>query len=92
MKKSFILNKNENGYILKDTNPNRKDEPFRIGVEELKFDTESFYDYVFKDVTMDYSIEIQNQLDEQDKIGIIIYKTIDEIAQGVLEKIKQIKN
>lgn len=92
MKKSFILNRNEDGYVLKDTNPNRKDEPFRIGVEELKFDTESFYDYVFKDVTMDYSIEIQNQLDEQDKIGIIIYKTIDEIAQGVLEKIKQIEN
>ena len=92
MKKSFILNRNEDGYVLKDTNPNRKDEPFRIGVEELKFDTESYYDYVFKDVTMDYSIEIQNQLDEQDKIGIIIYKTIDEIAQGVLEKIKQIEN
>lgn len=92
MKKSFILNKNENGYILKDTNPNRKDEPFRIGAEELKFNTEIFYDYVFKDVTMDYSIEVQNQLDEQDKIGKIIYKTIDEIAQGVLKKIKQIKN
>lgn len=92
MKKSFILNKDENGYVLKDTNPSRKDEPFRIGVEELKFDTVSFYDYVFKDVTMDYSIEIQNQLDEQDNIGKIIYKTIDEVAQGVLERIKQIKN
>ena len=47
MKRSFTLNKNENSYVLKDTNPNRKDEPFTIDIEELKFDTAEFYDYVF---------------------------------------------
>ena len=89
MKRSFTLNKNENSYVLKDTNPNRKDEPFTIDIEELKFDTAEFYDYVFYSVTEDFEIKIENCLGEDDKSGAIVYKTIDEIAQGVLEKLKE---
>lgn len=89
MKRSFTLNKDEKSYVLKDTNPNRKDKPFTIDIEELKFDTEEFYDYVFCGVTEDYEINIKNCLSKDDKVGAIVYKTLDEIAQGVLEKLKE---
>lgn len=89
MKRSFTLNKDEKSYILKDTNPNRNDEPFTIDIEELKFDTAEFYDYVFYGVNEDFEIKIENCLGENDKSGAIVYKTIDEIAQGVLEKLKE---
>lgn len=89
MKRSFTLNKDETFYVLKDKNPNRKDEPFKIDIEKLKFDTSAFYDYVFTGITEAYEISIENCLSEDDKSGSIVYKTIDEIAQGVLEKLKE---
>lgn len=89
MKRSFTLNKDEKYYILTDNNPNRNDEPFKISLEDLKFDTAQFYDYVFHGINQEYLISIDNQIDSDDKAGAIVYKTIDEIVQGVLEKLKE---
>lgn len=74
-----------------DTNPNRKEESFSISKDELKFDTSAFYDYVFEKIDADYDVEIKSELDENNKQGTIVFKTIDEISQGVMRKIKAIK-
>lgn len=89
MKRKFTLTKEDGAYVLKDTNPNRKELPFKIEISELKFDTASFYDYVFRGVDKDYEIVVDNRLDSDDKAGSIIYKTIDEIAHGVLARLEQ---
>ena len=89
MKRNYTLTKEDMFYILKDTNPNRNDEPFKIGINELIFDTSSFYDYVFKGVSEEYEISIDNNLNPEDKVGAVIYKTIDEIAREVLIKLKK---
>ena len=91
MKRSFILNEDDTRYILTDTNSNRTEESFFINKDELKFDTSAFYDYVFRKIDEDYSVEIKSELDENNKQGAIVYRTIDEIAQGVMNKIKDIK-
>lgn len=89
MRRKFTLNKEEEFFVLKDTNPNRDAEPFKIGLKELKFDTVAFYDYVFAGIDEEYNIEIDNRLKKDDKVGAIVFKTLDEIVQGVLEKLKE---
>lgn len=91
MKRTFILNEDDTKYMLTDTNPNTKEEPFFISKNELKFDTSAFYDYVFSRIDEDYSVEIKSELNENNKQGIIVYRTIDEIVQGVMDRIKTIK-
>ncbi len=89
MKRSFTLNKDEKFYILSDTNPNRNDEPFKIGLEDLKFDTVAFYDYVFKGITKEHEICIENAIAAEDKSGAVVYKTITDITEGVLNKLRE---
>ena len=88
MKRNFTLSKNDKSYVLKDTNPKRNEEPFVIDIEELKFNTADFYDYVFSGITVDHEIKIKNSLGKDDKMGEIVYNTIDEIIQGVMAKLK----
>lgn len=89
MKRNYVLNKDDEFYVLKDTNSNRPDAPFKISIEDLKFDTACFYDYVFSGITKDHDIEIKNGIDKEDTTGLVVYKTINEITQGVLMKIKE---
>ena len=91
MKRTFILNEEQGKYVLRDNNPNRKDSPFSIDEDDLKFDTSKFYDYVFEGIDMNSTIVIESKLGDNDKKGSIVYKTIDEIAQGVMAKIKEVE-
>ncbi|MBD5521633.1 MAG: hypothetical protein HDR03_10545 [Lachnospiraceae bacterium] len=50
MKKTFEFKVEEEKYILKNTNPNDKQDAFEISKKEMQFDTNSFYLYVFSDI------------------------------------------
>jgi len=89
MKRTFILNEEQGKYVLRDNNPNRKDSPFSIDEDDLKFDTSKFYDYVFEGIDMNSTIVIESNLSAEDKKGAVVLKTIDEISQGVMAKIKE---
>ncbi len=88
MKKTFILSEDAKNYYLKDTNPNKTATPFMIEKENLKFDTTAFYNYVFDQIDDEHLIEIKSELDANDKRGKVVFSTIEEIVQGVMERFK----
>ena len=86
MKKTFNFTSDGTNYILKDTNPNKENEPFTIEIESLKFDTARFYMYVFSDVKSKLEIEVKNLVENADDKGAKrVYGTINEICQGVVK-------
>ena len=90
MKKTFNFSSDGTNYILKDTNPNKHGEPFTIAIENLKFDTAKFYMYVFSDVKSKIEIEVKNLIDDpEEKRARRVYGTINEICQGVIEKLNE---
>lgn len=87
MKKTFNLTYEEKKYILKNTNPNDEREAFVIYEENMQFDTNKFYEYVFADVQSRVGIEIKcEELENGNGILKRVYETICEICDGVLEE------
>ena len=50
MKKTLNFKSDETKYILENTNPNEKREPFTIEKDTMEFDTVKFYEYVFSQI------------------------------------------
>lgn len=89
MKKTLNFKSNDTEYILENTNPNEKKEPFTIDMNTMEFDTTKFYEYVFSDIDKDLDIEVVNLISESDKVSQRTYSTIVEICDGVIAKIKE---
>ena len=88
MKKTFDFYETDKEYVLKSTNPNIKKEPFKIEKENMEFNTKEFYNYVFEDVDNIIEIEIVNMTETcGDKYARLTYQTIQEICEGVSEKL-----
>lgn len=88
MKKTFKFRETDIEYILENTNPNVKGEPFKIQKKTMEFNTNEFYYYVFNDVNNIVEIEIINQTkDTGDKYARLTYQTISEICEGVAKKL-----
>lgn len=88
MKKTYEFKVEAEKFILVNTNPNDKGEPFTIDKKEIQFDTNKFYQYVFSDVTTEMEIEIVDKSDSDDKLAKRLYETISEISSGVMKKIE----
>lgn len=88
MKKTYEFKVEAEKFILVNTNPNDKWEPFTIDKKEIQFDTNKFYQYVFSDVTTEMEIEIVDKSDSDDKLAKRLYETISEISSGVMKKIE----
>lgn len=89
MKKTLIFKSGDTTYILENTNPNEKREPFTIDRDTMKFDTAKFYQYVFSDIDKELDIKVDNTVPESDKVGKRTYSTIVEICDGVIAKMKE---
>lgn len=87
MKKTYEFKVEAEKFILVNTNPNDKGEPFSIDKKEMQFDTNKFYQYVFSDITTE--IEIVNKADSDDKLAKRLYETISEISSGVMKKLNE---
>lgn len=88
MKKTFNFRETDTEYVLENTNPNAKEEPFKIQKDNMEFNTSEFYYYVFKDVDNIIEIEIINQTEDTgDKYARLTYQTINEICEGVVKKL-----
>ena len=89
MKKTLNFKSYETKYILENTNPNEKREPFTIEKDTMEFDTVKFYEYVFSDIDKGLDIMVDNLVPESDKVGKRTYATIVEICDGVIDKMKE---
>lgn len=89
MKKTFDFKAEEEKYILKNKNPNDKRDAFEISKNEMQFDTNKFYQYVFSDINDKMEIEIIDNSDISDKAAKRVYNTILEIAGGVIERMNK---
>lgn len=89
MKKVFEFKGDDKKFILVNTNPNDKREGFEIDKEELRFDTNKFYQYVFSDITTEMQIEIVDKSEDDDKLAKRVYRIITEIANGVMKKMNE---
>lgn len=89
MKKTLDFKSDDTMYILENTNPNEKREPFTIDKDTMEFNTTKFYDYVFSDMDKEVDIEVDNIVPESDKMGQRTYSTIVEICDGVIAKMKE---
>lgn len=94
MRKTFELSEDEKKYTLKNTNPNEKKSPFMIEKETLEFNSELFYEYVFRDVTGDFDIEVillQNESDSdfEKKQAKRVCDVIQQICSGVIEEMRK---
>lgn len=89
MKKTYEFKVEAEEFILVNTNPNDKGEPFTIDKKEIQFDTNKFYQYVFSDVTTEMEIEIVDKSDSDDKLAKRLYETISEISSGVMKKLNE---
>lgn len=89
MKKTFDFKVEEEKYILKNKNPNDKRDAFEISKNEMQFDTNKFYQYVFADINDKMEIEIIDNSDISDKAAKRVYNTISEIASGVIERMNK---
>ena len=90
MKKTFNFKETDTEYVLENTNPNVKKEPFKIQKDNMVFDTSAFYYYVFEDVDNIVEIEVINQTEDSgDKYARLTYQTIKEICEGVVEKLNK---
>lgn len=89
MKKTFDFKAEEEKYILKNKNPNDKRDAFEISKNEMQFDTNKFYQYVFSDINDKMEIEIIDNSDISDKAAKRVYNTISEIAGGVIERMNK---
>ena len=69
MKKTLNFKSDETKYILENTNPNEKREPFTIEKDTMEFDTVKFYEYVFSDIDKGLDIMVDNLVPESDKVG-----------------------
>lgn len=76
-------------YVLVNTNPNEKRDPFRIDKNTMQFDTTKFYEYVFEDIDEELDIKVNNLIPETDKLGQRTFLTIVEICDGVNDKMKE---
>jgi len=89
MKKMFEFKAEEEKYILKNTNPNDKRDAFEISKKEMQFDTNSFYQYVFSDISDKMEVEVVDKSDASDKSAKRVYDTISEIANAVIERLNK---
>ena len=89
MKKTYEFKVEAEKFILVNTNPNDKGEPFTIDKKEIQFDTIKFNQYVFSDVTTEMEIEIVDKSDSDDKLAKRLYETISEISSGVMKKLNE---
>ena len=53
MKKTLNFKCTDEEYIVENTNPNEKKEPFKIDKKTMEFRTMDFYEYVFADIDKD---------------------------------------
>lgn len=89
MKKTLNFKSTDEEYILENTNPNEKKEPFKIDKKTMEFRTTDFYEYVFADIDKDMDIEIVNLISNPDKTDKRTYSTVEEICKGVIFKMKE---
>ena len=89
MKKTFEFSVDDEKYILTSTNPNEQKEPFVISKNEMQFNTNSFYEYVFSDITVEMEVEIVDKSREDDKAAKRVYSIISEILNGVMKKMNE---
>ena len=77
------MNSDDEKYILTSTNPNEQKEPFVISKNEMQFNTNSFYEYVFSDITVEMEVEIIDKSREDDKAAKRVYSIISEILNEI---------
>lgn len=73
---------------MENTNPNEKEDSFKINKKTMKFSTMEFYEYVFADIDKDMNIEVVNLISNPDKTDKRTYSTVEEICKGVISKMK----
>ncbi len=89
MRKTLNFKSDDTTYILENTNPNEKSEPFTIDKDTMEFNTTKFYEYVFSDIDKELDIKVDNTVPESDKVGQRTYSTIVELCDGVIAKMKE---
>lgn len=94
MKKTFDFLGDDMKYTLQNTNPNDDRSPFIIEKETLEFNSESFYEYVFSDITGDFEIEVnlvqsEFETDLEKKQAKRVCEVIQQICIGVIEKMNK---
>lgn len=89
MKKTFEFLEEPDRYVLKNTNPSEKKDVFYIKKDEMQFDTNLFYEYVFSDITNKMDIEILNKTDEQNKESKRVFGVVSDITVGINEKMNE---
>lgn len=89
MKRAFDFIMDGEKYVLKSTNPNYKKGEFNISIVNMQFDTSEFYKYIFEDINEEMDIQINDKVDDSDKVGKRLCKTITEIVNQVNEKLKE---
>lgn len=87
MKKIFEFEENTDTYILKNTNPNYVLEPFIINKNQMEFDSNLFYKYVFSDIAEEMDIQILDKTNDDNKEAKRIYSIIQEVTNGVMCRI-----
>lgn len=89
MKKTLNFKCTDEEYILENTNPNEKKEPFKIDKKTMEFRTTDFYEYVFADIDKDMEIEVVNLILNPDKADKRACSTMEEICRGVISKMRE---
>lgn len=95
MTRRYNFDYQEEKYILKDTNPNKTDEPFIIDAKDMQFDTRMFYTYIFSDVKEQINIEIQNNIQadvvgtDVAKKGERVYRVINDLCKEITSRINK---
>ncbi len=89
MKKTFEFNVDDEKYILKNTNPNEQKEEFVIDKNEMQFDTNAFYKYVFSDITSEMELEIVDKTLADDKTAKRVYGIVSETSKEVMKKMNE---
>ena len=87
-----MLTLEQGKYILEAKELNCAKEAFTIDEQELQFDTEKFYKYVFLDMKEKTEIIINNMIDEGDKsnnpkTSKYIYDMLVTICKDISEKL-----
>lgn len=60
-----------------------------INRKEMRFDTNSFYKYVFSDVISEMEVEIVDKTVDNDKVAKRVYGIVSEISKEVMKKMNE---
>ena len=86
MKRLIIFKKENDSYVLKENGKLL----FEINISDMKFNSLKFYEGVYKDESS--NIELQNMIENDDRLGKYIFKWLDEIISQITNEFNEAEN